>query len=73
MITATMALLKNVTFISIQGFKYKLSKVTHYVKQLTFAYDIPNGSWNYNYLCNLPITTDVEGFTPARGEVYNIM
>jgi hypothetical protein len=28
MITATMALLKNVTFISIQGFKYKLSKIS---------------------------------------------
>ena len=27
----------------------------------------------FNYLCNLPITTDVVGSTSAQGEVYNII
>ena len=30
------------------------------------------GIWIYNYLCNLPITTNIVSLTPVHGEVYSI-
>jgi CBS domain containing-hemolysin-like protein len=30
------------------------------------------GNWIYNYLCHLPITTDVVSSNPVHGEVYSI-